>query len=548
MSANLADEIVQDARTDFRIPVSIRLGVVGHFAVLGEEHVRAGVRTVLHRLDEIVRRTPHSFTVVSSCIDEAFEPVVEEILAESAEMHRRESRYTAVLSASPAECIAQLETAQERENLKRLLGRAVSVDVVDGRMKSSAAAHDAIGQHIVQSCDVLLAVWDGVNDPDPGTTSHIVRYARTVGRTLFWIHSVTGNVVEERHGDGILEALEDLNAYNSEKVGDEEFARTLADRQRWLAEKMQVSGLSPELLKPLARTMLPDYTRARLLSARYQKRYLRAGSAVYALAALAVATVTMQTLFFPGYPWLLWFEVAEISIILLLLMASRIGEWHRKWIDYRFLTERIRAGFFMSILCVRCEKPTAPRHMSLSHRSNDWMLLAFEGVLDRRPLEYCSIRIPFEPLKAFLLAAWIDNRLACFMKHSEWNRQRYITLSQLGEVLFAVTLVAAAIHAAGLDHLHAVAVLDHPYALVAITIILPAIGAALAGIRVQREYLRNAERYAHMVQHLSTISSQIKRAETRDELDALLKEANEVTLREQQDWRIVFLFRDIETP
>ncbi|MDN7023881.1 hypothetical protein FGU65_03065 [Methanoculleus sp. FWC-SCC1] len=547
MSVHPADEAAQDARIDFRIPFAVRLGVVGHFASPGEEHVRAGVRTVLHRLDEILRRTPHSFTVVSSCIDEAFEPVVEEILAESVEMHRQQSRYTAVLSVSPAECIAQLETDRERECLTRLLNRAASVDVFEGQ-KEVPAPHEEIGKHIINSCDVLLAVWDGVNSPEPGGTARLVRYARTIGRTLFWIHSVTGNVVEERHGDGILESFEDLNAYNSEKVADAQMARALAERERWLAGKMQISGLPAELVKPLARTMLPDYTRARLLSARYQKRYMRAGTAVYALAALAVATVTTQTLFFPEYPWLLWFEVAEISIILLLLMASRIGEWHRKWIDYRFLTERIRAGFFMSILCVRCEKPATPRHLSLSHRSNDWMLLAFEGILDRRPLEYCSIQIPFEPLKTFLLAAWIDNRLACFMRHSERNRQRYIIISEIGEILFAVTLVAAAIHAAGLHPPSAVPVLDHPYSLVAITIILPALGAALAGIRVQREYLRNAERYAHMVQHLSTISSQIKRAETRVELDALLKEANEVTLREQQDWRIIFLFRDLETP
>ncbi len=70
----------------------------------------------------------------------------------------------------------------------------------------------------------------------------------------------------------------------------------------------------------------------------------------------------------------------------------------------------------------------------------------------------------------------------------------------------------------------------------------------LQAIRVQREYLRNSERYAHLVRHLSTLSSRIKRAEDMDELIDLLKEANEITLREQQDWRIMFLFRDLETP
>ncbi|RXE55499.1 hypothetical protein ABH15_12325 [Methanoculleus taiwanensis] len=539
---------MDDPRSDFAIPFSLRIGVIGHVAVFGEEHVRDGIRTVLRRLDEILRKTPHSFTVVSSCIDEAFEPVIEEILATSGGAERGTSQYEAVLLSSPAECVLNLETDRERDAFRRLVGRASSVRVIGESGAAGGTAHEITGQNIVNTCDLLLVIWDGLGDPDPGSTTQLVRYARVAGRTLFWVHSVTGRVVEERHEDGILESLEDLNAYNGEEAGAEEIGRTCAELRDWLARKMQASGLPADLLKPLSRTMLRDYARAHLLTARYRRRYMRAGSAVYALAALAVATVTIQTLFFPEYPQLLWLEVAEIGIILLLLMASRTGGWHRKWIDYRFLTERIRAGFFMSIICVRCEKPTAPGHMSLSHRSNDWMLLAFEGILDRRPLEYCNLAIPFEPLKAFLAAAWIDDRLASYTKSSEWNRQRYTLISQIGEILFAVTLVAAAIHASEFDNSEFLSLLHYPGALAAITIILPAIGAALAGIRVQREYLRNSERYAHMMRHLSTLSSQIKRAEDMDELIDLLKEANEITLREQQDWRIMFLFRDLETP
>ncbi len=386
--------MMDDLRTGFAIPFSLRVGVIGHVAVFGEEHARDGIRTVLRRLDEILRKTPHSFTVVSSCIDEAFEPVIEEILASSDGMERGTSRYEVVLLSSPAECIVNLETDREQDAFRRLLGRASLVKVIDESGTEAGTAHEVTGQHIIQTCDLLLVVWDGLGDPDPGSTAHLVRYARMTGRTLFWVHPVTGRVVEERHEDGILESLEDLNAYNGEEAGVEEVGRICAERRDWLARKMQMSGLPADLLKPLSRTMLRDYARARLLTTRYRKRYMRAGSAVYALAALAVATVTIQTLFFPDYPELLWFEVAEIGIILLLLMASRTGGWHRKWIDYRFLTERIMAGFFMSIICVRCEKPTASGHVSLFHRSNDWMLLAFEGILDRRPLEYLQHRYP----------------------------------------------------------------------------------------------------------------------------------------------------------
>jgi hypothetical protein len=538
------------SNTDRRdsIPVAIRIGVIGRLPAGYEEQVHAGVRGVFGRLDEILQNTPHRFSIISSCSDDVFGLVAREALKAVGEGSTAESSFEAVLPISAAECIARFENESERAAFQELIGRAASLRVLEHE-GLQVATHEQIGQHIIHSCDVLIAVWDGLVTVETGSTGQLVRYARMVGRTLFWVHVTSGRVTEERHGDAILESLEDLNAYNCERVKKAEIERVVRERQDWLTMKMRIAGLPSDLVEPLAGTLLPELARARLLADRYQRRYMWAGSAVYGLAALAVATITIQTLFFADFPQLIWLEVAIIAVILLLLMASRIGEWHRKWIDYRFLLERIRAAIFLSILCVRCEKPTTPQYLSLSHRSNDWMLLAFEGILDRRPLEYCFLNIPLEPLKTFLSAAWIDDRLSCYTKNSEWNRQRYTLIAQTSELLFAVTLVAAAIHAFDVEHaLLPPPPLDHPSVLAAVTIVLPAIGAALAGIRVQREYLRNAERYAHMVRHLSTISSQIRRAGSKEELVNVLKEANEVTLREQQDWRVVFRFRELETP
>jgi hypothetical protein len=84
--------------------------------------------------------------------------------------------------------------------------------------------------------------------------------------------------------------------------------------------------------------------------------------------------------------------------------------------------------------------------------------------------------------------------------------------------------------------------------LIAVAIILPALGAALADIRIHREYSRNAERYAHMARLLTSLDHQIARTRDMSELLPLLEEANEVMLREQQDWRVVVLFQEIEAP
>jgi hypothetical protein len=294
--------------------------------------------------------------------------------------------------------------------------------------------------------------------------------------------------------------------------------------------------------------LLPQFVRADLLAQRYQSRHTKAGSTVYTLAAAAVATVAIQTLFLPRLPQLLWLEVAGIAAILALLLASRIGDWHRKWIDYRFLAERLRAALFLCVAGIECEPPKPLPHLSLSHRPDDWMVRAFAWIWQTRPQVQPDRAIPFEPLKRFLLAAWIGDQLHYYTDTSQRYSRRHARLAHTGEALFVLTLVVAAVHAAGLGYSLGLGSSVPSNLLASAAIILPVIGAALAGIRVHREYLRNAERYSHMARHLTTVSNQIERAPDLAALTGLVEEANEVMLRENQDWRVVVLFQKLEAP
>jgi hypothetical protein len=51
-----------------------------------------------------------------------------------------------------------------------------------------------------------------------------------------------------------------------------------------------------------------------------------------------------------------------------------------------------------------------------------------------------------------------------------------------------------------------------------------------------------------MARHLTTVSNQIERAPDLAALTGLVEEANEVMLRENQDWRVVVLFQKLEAP
>jgi hypothetical protein len=532
---------------DFQIPFELSIGVTGQRTLGDEPLIRVSIQSVLRRMDEILKYTPHTFIAVTSLTEGSDRLLADEVLNWAEIGTAKVTGLEIVLPVSADDYIEECATHESKQECVRFVNRAQKITVISSKKTREEECFE-IGQSIVQSCDVLVAIWDGKPSLSPGGTSEMVKYARMVGRTLFWIHRETGKIIEERHGDGILESLEYFNSFNGESVREEPLRNRCTYRYGRLAEIAQVWRLNPDVLLPLKTSLLPHFVRVQMLKEQYERRYMWAGSAVYALAAAAVATVTIQTLFFPLYPSILWMEVIEIALILGLIMASRLGDWHRKWIDYRFMAERLRTAMFLSIFCVAVERPALPPHLSLSHPPNDWLNRCFDEILKKRPLEYCILDLPFEQLKQFLLSAWIDEQISYYTKSSTWNARRFMLLSEMTDILFALTLVMATIHALGLEHNYAFLSENLSGIFAACTIILPAIGGALGAIRIKREYLRNSERYAHMVRHLSVIGNQIKRAPDMARLIHVLREANEVTLREQQDWRVVFRFRDLETP
>lgn len=402
--------------------------------------------------------------------------------------------------------------------------------------------HDAIVDN--SSLVLLIGEWEpGVALYRPGSVFDL---ARNHGRTIIAVNPVNGTRYEQAHDDMIFDSFSQLNQYNTEEVNSSAYTETYRRYLTMLRDEAEKADLDDDILEPIYGSLLPYFTQTRLLTKKYQRLHTWTGTAVTLLAALAVATITFQTLFLPEMPWLVWVEVLEISLIILLMYTARHGDFHRRWIDYNFLAERLRAAFFLCIICIQCEKPDAPPHMSLAHRPNDWMVMAFEEIMASRPIQFCRLDIPYIPIKKFFRSAWITNRLAFYEQAGESARRTYILLTRAGVTIFCITLVLAVTHATGIGHWETDFPLRVPMLLAFFTIILPAVGSAIATLRLQREYQRNAERYAHTVRHLTAIRNQVQHAKNMTDLCGFLEEMNEVTLREQQDWRIIFRFRRVE--
>ncbi|HOP66744.1 MAG TPA: hypothetical protein PLM96_01465 [Methanoregulaceae archaeon] len=503
----------------------------------------SSVQSVFSRIGHILHSTPHTLTILAGDNRCRELEVLNEIGVSSAESPRYE-KVILYLPSDPDTYLQGINDASHRECFTRYSGNVDEVRTISSP-ENGGFGLSGSDEAVIRDCDLLVLASRGRPEEDTRTLD-ILRFARLVGRSLFHINARNGSVIEMRNNDRFLETLEHLNTYNRERLDEGTFEDTLRIYANIITRKVIRSGIPPDVIRPLCGTIMPHFVRAHRLSSRYQDLYKSAGNLVFALSALAVLTITVQTLFFPSATWLIWLEVIEIAVILALLVSSRLGEWHRKWIDYRFLAERTRAAFFLCIICIHCEKPPESAYINLGHRENDWMDIAFEGILRMRPMEFCRLDIPFLPLKNFLLDAWVDNRLAYYSRSSEKNSTRYNLFAYLGESIFFITLILAVAHATGHEFEEALGIPLLPLILVTLTITLPAVGAALSAIRVQREYLKNSERYAHIVRHLSSVRNRIHASRDLKTLCELLEEMNEVIMQEQQDWRITFRFRDIE--
>ncbi|MCX5800582.1 MAG: hypothetical protein NTX17_04275 [Candidatus Eisenbacteria bacterium] len=550
-------------RKELLIPTTVRMGVTGHRKLANEQLLRRKVKDVLRRIDQLLDHTPHLYVVLSPLAEGADRLVATEIVQWPVSDGSQQPRLEVVLPLPEEDYLQDFETQESKEEFKRLLGLASPEPRALKTVEPRPAAYEQVGQYVVDNCDVLIAVWSGKPSEGRGGTAEIVEYALKTGRSVFWINSENGEIGdtkktrerlerinEEKKTEGVgsedhaLDSLRHLDAYNGERLGSTRSMSAVEAEFGIPGRTGAPYTLPPDVLKPLHDNMVSQYARADFLAAHYQTYHVNAGVAIYLLAAAAVATVTVQALLFPLRPALLWVEVGEIAAILVLLALSWRREWHRKWIDYRFVAERLRAAIFLWVAGIECEPPkTAPPPLSLSYRPDDWMVKAFASIWDARPKGDPSPTVSFENLRNFLLAAWIEDQISFYKSKSVRQRAKHTRLASAGAMVFALTLVVAIVHAGRLEANWRPELATLTNILASWAIVLPAAGAAIASIRIHREYLRNSERYRHMVDHLTRITGRIEQSEDRETLVGSLEEANELMLLENQDWRVIFRFQ-----
>jgi hypothetical protein len=307
-------------------------------------------------------------------------------------------------------------------------------------------------------------------------------------------------------------------------------------------------------------------------------------SAMAVLLALASLVVTQV-----DKPVWIALEVAVILAVLVVTMRGRKGRWHEKWIDYRHLAEELR-HFRRVFLSVGGGYDPGQDDREVSGGWVDWYLRATVREAGMTDVRFTPERI--RAVSTAIVESELRPQIAYHLRKAHTLHTIEHRLHRLGETAFAATLLicvayliakgvvaelnaesggpAAAGHAigGGADATHAVSAdhgggepqtfgywLDHQgkYWVTMLSGFLPALGAAIFGIRVQGEFGSTAERSHATAEDLTVLCEQFERlaashAPRLAQLHECIDTAGRVILAENKDWRILYISKPLNLP
>jgi len=478
---------------------------------------------------------------VSSLAEGADRVVARELLAESA------SRLEVILPVAQSAYAEDFRDDKSRREFQRLLARATQVRQAPGH-PTRQAAYEWAGRRVVDRCDALIAVWDGQPAAGRGGTAEIVQYARDRKVPLGWVHTsgdelVTAEVHHESEGvRAAREAMRDLREYNETEIPIAQFeAQTQTQRQRL---GLNTTPIPPDdalgqARESVAAWLVPFLARADFLAVRVHRLFRNLSTAMFAMAAAAVAVVAVQTNFFARESWLVSLEILLLVVLLAIPLLRNRLRLHERWTSYRFLAERLRSAYFLT-LAGTGDRRHPDQSASFSDPTADWIERALSQITASRPRVTLTAS-HVVPLRTYLSDCWIGSQVKYHNNRARNSGRWELWLRRATAFLFGITLVSAVLHTFGLGpRLHLAA------ELVVLSLSVPAAGAALHGIGAQHEYRRHAERCKRMVAQLAQLQDQMNEAESLAQIRQIAANVERSMREESNDWFGVMRFHDIE--
>jgi len=507
-----------------RVPVQLRIGVVGHRWLEDDPRARNAVRDAVAGIwascsNLTTENTTVGLTVVSALAEGADRLVTDVGLTLGA-------RIETILPVASADYEQDFASDASRFQFRALLA-AAHVTIVgpqDGREEAYLEA----GKLVVDRSDVLLAIWDGKGARGTGGTAEIIEYADACATPVRWL--------EAQRESGIVGPRQRPGHQDPETIGPLT-QRAFHALDFFNSRTVEFDSVATPSIAPTAASLPLDsyFARADQVAGRYQTRLLRSSRAIYVLAVVAVATVATQLVFQLKLEWLPWIEVIALAAITVVLVLGRWRGLLRRWLSARQFAEQLRITAVL--YSVGSPSPPAWGHV---FEDDDWVDRSVEELWTwtdgREPAP------PLPELKKILIEGWLAGQISYHerTRARAMGRQRVavpVTLS-----LFCLSLLAAVLHA--LDSFGAS--VGHTWSL--ISIVAPTAAAAVSGYVGQREYVRRARRSRQAAATLTRAQREVADAADFGELRRILDRLLPELASEAQDWSTTTTIHDLDVP
>ena len=588
---------------DMATPGVLGIGVTGHRLDRLEGVDLAALRASLNALFHVLLvRSNSPVRLITSLADGADTFAADEAL-------KLGWTLDAVLPLPRADYLVDFVSDQDREDHEALLGRAHAVFELDSDRNAEgggAIAYERAGRVVLSQSDILVAVWDGGPARGRGGAAQIVAEAVLAGIPV--IHVDPAGAHEPRllwdgledhdlgqqtidtvpRGDlsalpTLIRGLLDAPMQPDERAMLDLFVTPPKPRRNWaLAYPLLLAIMGIRRLKTsdwrvsdpakslppifdlcsgdaadscgfggkIRSILAPRFARADAVATHVAQVFRSGYVTNFSFAAFAVI-LSLLGLALPAAlkPVLIILEFLVIATILLVTRAGNRAKWHRRWLDNRHLAERLRCLAVASQLG-ELELRSGP---DLNPGWVDWYARA-----TARDLGLPSVKVDHAYLTTVRngLTSLIDDQIAYLKIDAHRMHRLEHRLHNLGTILFAMTAIICVLllaykmadKIAGLATLDAVA---YPF-LTSTTIAsaaLPAIGAAIYGIRMQGDFAGIAERSAALADNLGILRQVIDADDLSfDTLKRRVARATDLLTQDLARWLQTYHARPLTLP
>lgn len=543
---------IEERKDQLIIPFRIRLGVTGQRKLKDVENLSKTINQILKedifelydknskKIINSSRYTPITFSILTTLAEGTERLVAREVLKFPY------SIIEVVLPLLKEEYLQDFQSQESKEEFEKFL--ALSRSPIILRKKSireefseiefeeaRRQAYKDAGMYIVNHCDLLIVLWDISKNDE--TTIGIVNYARKRKRPIIIISTKPPYEILVEKGYGLnaqsLSKIEMFNMFHISKSKELTYINNIYSR---LFKNPEGDKLPEDTKVLIKNKLLPFYIKASLISRNNQRLYRFIGSSVYCFSTMAIVSVTLGTLIqsLSFYGFLL--ELIFLAIILFLVTFANKRETHKNWIESRFLAERIRSSIFFVICGIEPSSVEVPPYMRTAHHPDDWMIKIFYEILNSLPRMKRYHKVNWKQCSEFACKHWILNQLNFHRQRAFIFRKISKFLEWAGIIIFysAIFTVLSHLLLFYIDKIFLDKELEK--FLIFFAIVLPAAGAAVGGIRAHRGYSGLEKQSKHMEIALADLYERLLHINSPKMLELLLREADELMLREIQSW------------